>query len=332
MSFRVHLQPSGREFLIEPHETVLDAGLRSGVNLKYSCASGTCGECKARIVAGRLGESRFSDYVVGEAEKLRGYALLCCTTAASDLVIEASEAIDTGDIPVQRLTARIAKLERRGEDYLLLHLRTPRTQTLRFLAGQYVRLQFANLPARALAVASCPCNGMVLQFHLRCDRADPVGRRVLRDLKVADAVEIEGPYGEFTLDEAARRPLMMLALDTGFAPVKSLIEHAIALELPQPIHLCWVASHAGAHYLANYCRAWEDALDGFRFTPLVWEQAAGAVTLESLARQVALAVPGNASFDLYASAPPPLTEAVLAACEARGRRPARVVVDALDPG
>ena len=330
MSFRVRLRPSGREFEVEPQETVLDAGLRSGVNLKYSCASGTCGECKARIVEGRLGESRFSDYVIGEAEKLRGYALLCCTTAASDLVIEASAALHTADIPCQRLTARVAKVERRGEDYLLLHLRTPRTQTLRFLAGQHVRLQFQDLPARALAIASCPCNGMVLQFHLRCDAADAFGHQVRSGLRVGESVTVEGPFGDFTLDDDSRRPLVMLALDTGFAPLKSLIEHAIALELPQPIDLYWVASHAGGHYLANYCHAWEDALDSFRFTPLVWERAGGGPALQALARQVALGVPEDGAFDLYASAPPPLTEAVLAACRARGLDAARVALDPLD--
>ena len=34
-------------------ETILFAGLRAGLALPYECASGGCGTCRARLVAGR---------------------------------------------------------------------------------------------------------------------------------------------------------------------------------------------------------------------------------------------------------------------------------------
>jgi ferredoxin len=40
------------EFDCGPQERILHAGLRSGVELPYECASGTCGTCKATLVEG----------------------------------------------------------------------------------------------------------------------------------------------------------------------------------------------------------------------------------------------------------------------------------------
>ena len=42
-----------RDFECEPGEKILHAGLRSGVELPYECATGTCGTCKARLVSGQ---------------------------------------------------------------------------------------------------------------------------------------------------------------------------------------------------------------------------------------------------------------------------------------
>jgi toluene monooxygenase electron transfer component len=49
-----------RDFECDQGEKILHAGLRSGVELPYECATGTCGTCKARLVSGRT-ESEWSD-------------------------------------------------------------------------------------------------------------------------------------------------------------------------------------------------------------------------------------------------------------------------------
>ncbi len=51
--------------------------------------------------------------------------------------------------------------------------------------------------------------------------------------------------------------------DTGFAPIKSLIEHALSLEA-ESICLHWFGSNRESIYLPNMAHAWQDALDNFR--------------------------------------------------------------------
>ncbi len=303
MSYRIRLQPSGRTFYAEPHENLLEAALRAGVNVAYNCASGSCGECRARLLDGVLEPVRFHDFSFSEAEKTQGWFLLCSCAAGGELSIEVDEATNAAAIPEQCLQARVTRVETLPGG-VLMSLRTPRTRTLRFLAGQWVRLIFPDGNATDAAVASCPCNGMVLQFLLERMPSASVG----------DTLTVRGPYGGFVLDERARRPLWLVAEGTDFAPIKSLAEHALALELPQAIRLVWIAER-GQHSLANHARALADAVDTMHFIPL--EHTPGVIDV------LASLVEDGPASDVYIAAGS-LAEAIAEAFIARGTPSARL--------
>jgi CDP-4-dehydro-6-deoxyglucose reductase len=293
MSAHVQVKPSGHEFFVDGNDSLLEAALRAGLSLDYGCSIGSCGKCKARVVSGQVHRLRHSDYAFSAAEKAAGVVLMCCHTAASDLVIEAREAHGAADMPLQTIDARVKAVSRMGEDMRLLHLQTPRSNRLRFLAGQSVRLSLGEA-AVSFPVASCPCDERNLQFHVRRCAGDVFAERVFAGLKDVDTVRVEGPRGEFVLDEASVRPLVFVAFDTGFAPVKSLIEHAMALDASESLHLYWIAGGEGGHYLDNLCRSWNDALDNFHYVPLKTESV-----LEPLLRDH----PRLAECDVYVAGP-----------------------------
>ncbi|MDH5324541.1 MAG: 2Fe-2S iron-sulfur cluster-binding protein [Gammaproteobacteria bacterium] len=325
---QVKLLPAGREFTAFDKETLLDAGLRAGLNMNYSCAGGSCGECKARVVQGSCEPLQHFDYVFSDAEKSQNMVLMCCMAAAEDLVLEASTARTSADIPQQNVKAKVANIEVLDEQHRVLHLRTPRSSTLRFLAGQYVQLQFQGLPPKDIAIASCPCNGMVLQFHVRQDGSD-FSEAVFSRLKSSDHVTVTGPCGEFALDEESRRPLVMVAQDTGFGPIKSLVEHAIALELEQSMTLFWVVEQGQKPYLENYCRSWLNALDNFVFFVLEWDSTAGDSQLRALTQEIVARSPVETEIDLYVAAKPSLTQAADQAFRAKGTPPSRVMLTSI---
>jgi len=269
MAFTVHLKPSDHEFIVARGETILEAALRFGFSVKCSCTTGTCGTCKARVITGELGEILHYDYVLNQAEKNQNTILMCRAMAASDMVIEATEATGVGDIPYQQLAATVSRLDPIGDDLMILEVRTPRSLTLQFMAGQHVTIVIDGAPYRNKSIASCPCNGMILQFHVHKTPGDEFADFVFNKLKLRQQVLVEGPSGDFVLQEESRRPSIFIAYETGFAPMKSVIEHAIALEFLPPMRLYWIVGKENGHYQANYCRAWRDALDDFKFIPLV---------------------------------------------------------------
>ncbi len=307
MSYTVRIEPSGHRFTALPEETLLEAALRSGINIKYNCSNGSCGDCKAQLLAGDT-EALPADYRFSLQEKNDGYILLCSARAASDLVIAAQEAHSSKDISLQQITAKVAKIEERGENIRILHLRTPRTKTLRFLAGQHVALTFPDGSCLDATVASCPCNGMQLQFHIRRQPSDPASEVVFGALKNGETVDLKGPFGEITLDDDARRPLLMVAVNEEFAAIKSLIEHAINLDFQEPIRLFWLAEGEIGHYLENHCRAWEEVLDDYRYIPLPLNASQpDADETGKLLERIGQEVP-IAAADIYVTGPQPFQQ------------------------
>ncbi|MBI1175499.1 MAG: 2Fe-2S iron-sulfur cluster binding domain-containing protein [Sideroxydans sp.] len=269
MSAHVTLQPSGHDFFVDGNDTLLEAALRAGVPLNYGCSGGNCGLCKARVVSGQVKKIRHHDYVIPDAEKAQGYALMCSNTAVTDVEIEAPVAGGVQDIPFQQIAAKVKSVELLTPDIALLHLQTPRTSRLRFLAGQSLTLRLGDSLSAELPIASCPCDDRNLLFHVRRMPGNLFADYLFNRLRKNETVDIEGPQGEFILQEKTARPLCFIAFDTGFAPIKSLIEHAMSLDAAEAIRLYWIGSDEDSLYLRNVGRAWADALDNFHFTPIV---------------------------------------------------------------
>ena len=270
VSAHVTVRPSGREFLVEGRDTLLEAGLRAGLNLNYGCGNGTCGLCKVRLVSGAAARVRPQDYSLSEAERAQGYTLACTHTAASsELTIVTLEAEGPQDIPEQQIVARVRDATRLADDTLQLHLQTPRSNRLRFLAGQSVTLGLAGTGDDMHAtypVASCPCDDRNLYFYVARDARDPFAERLFAGgVKAGDAITVWGPQGEFVLGDG-RGQLVFAACDLGFAPLKSLIEHALAIDAAESLSLYWLATRPDGHFLANQCRAWDEALDQFDYS------------------------------------------------------------------
>ena len=276
---QVNIKPSGHEFFVEGSDSILDAGLGSGLALNYGCSNGKCGKCKAKVVSGEVTKIRNYDYVLTEKEKLQGYILTCSNTAVTDLVLEAEEAGSENDIPAQSISAWVRKVAPLNEHISTLHIKTPRTQRLRFLAGQTVNVEIPGLASKTLHVASCPCDDMNLQFHLDNRNKDDFTEYVLTQIKANDTVEIEGPSGHFVLHEDEPNPIVFIAFGNGFAPIKSLVEHAMTLDVTENMLLYWLVPDEQDLYMHNHCRSWADAFDRFAYHPISYGKDDEVLTL-----------------------------------------------------
>jgi CDP-4-dehydro-6-deoxyglucose reductase len=307
MAAQVRILPSGHEFFIEGSDSILEAGLRSGLALDYGCSSGNCGHCKAKVVSGQVKQIAAHDYVLSETEKGLGYILTCCNTAVTDIVLEAEEALGSRDIPRQEIDIRLRKIEQPDTSVMILHARTPRTQRLRFLAGQYLSLSLDNQPGQQCSIASCPCDDMNLEFHVPLVAGSDFSTQLQNNLKTGASIHVRGPHGDFILDEDSPRSLVFIACDAGIGPVKSLIEHAMALDVAEQIHLYWITTPGNSHYLNNQCRAWNDALDNFHYSALA---ATDARPVAALLPEITDGLEDLQNLDFYVCVPGALLQTV----------------------
>jgi len=317
MEHKITISNQQLSFMAQENETILEAAIRAGISLNYGCSSGTCGLCKAQVIQGEIDEIKHREYVIPEAEKLQQIVLTCVCAVKNDVTIDAPIANTASDIPLQNLCVKVRKIEQVSSSVFKLLVQTPRTKRLRFLAGQYVEITLPSVGASRFAVASCPCEDRLIEFHLRVSEDDPISLRVADNMRLGDALELQGPFGDFVYDENANRPIILFAFDTGFAAIKSLLEHITAQEQELPIHLLWLSCGEDGLYMHNLCRSWEDAFDGFNYDGLALSQSlneltqdheASCKTIESYLEDVMRDHCDLSCHDIYVSAPDPAVE------------------------
>ncbi len=305
----VRLLPSRHDFISDKSETLLESALRSGLAVDYGCNNGKCGKCKAKLLSGQVEQSRHQDFVFSASEKKQGYILTCSHIAKTDVTLETEEAVSADDIPLQSIICKTKTINRANDHVIILTLKIPRSQRLRFLAGQNLQLCLDNhldKDGQALtavySIASCPCEPANLEFHLPVNDNDPFCHTIMHKLKHHENISVHGPHGSFVLNEDSPNSLIFVAWDLGFAAIKSLVEHAMSLDNADTIHLYWITTKTENHYLDNLCRAWNDALDNFTYSRIMCE-AKTDVIASSLMQHLHEEHKHLLNFDLYVAAP-----------------------------
>jgi CDP-4-dehydro-6-deoxyglucose reductase len=242
----------------------------------------------------------------------------------TDVVLEAAEALSVDDLPVQQIRASLRKKEQLDPDMIQLQIQTPRTQTLRFMAGQRARLTLEEGSEAELPIASCPCNGRNLYFFVRQRAGNAFSEAVFADgVRPGHMVTIAGPTGRFVLDEESPDPAVFIAVGDGIAPVKSLIEHAVSIDLIEAYHHYWAVPDPEAQYQARWCRAMKESLDNFAYTPLI------DASPEDVVAVLAADHPQLQARRFYLAGPAARVNAIADGLRRRGVAEARVAVEAL---
>ncbi len=323
----VQIIPSGHEFLIEGADTVLEAATRSGLNVNYGCNDAKCGGCKARLISGQVVETTTPGYKLSAHEKKMGYVLMCCNTAITDLTLEAAEANSPHDLPEQHLETRISGLQQLNDDTILLHLRASASENFRFLAGQKAVLTLASGTSLTRSIISCPCDGQNLYFIIQKAGGDKQLEPFYEDLRVGDKMQLVGPQGEFYLQSMSTNPSLFIADDAGFAPIKSLVEHAISIDRIKSFDFYHHGSSDSPAYYHNLCRSWQDAFENFTYINLQSDLSAQEIAAHILSDH-----PDPAKFDVYIAGAQPFVDIIKMALLAEGLPSARLRVEIMSHG
>jgi len=267
--FSVTLQPSGHAFEVDPAETILAAALRQGFVLPYGCRNGACGSCKGKILEGRVDYGTYQEKALPEKEKAEGKALFCQAKPLSDLVLEARTIGAVKDIPIKTLPCRVQKMERLADDVIALYLKLPANERLQFLAGQYLEFLLRDGTRRSFSMANAPHDDELIQLHVRHVPGGHFTDHVFGKMKERDILRFEGPHGTFFLREDSDKPIVFVASGTGFAPMKSVIEHALAEGVQRPMTLYWGGRRPKDLYLNDLPLKWAAEYPGLRYVPVI---------------------------------------------------------------
>lgn len=313
-TFRITVEPLGREVTCRADQTILDACLRAGVWLPHSCTHGTCATCKSELLDGEVDHGEASTFALMDFERADGKLLTCCARPRSDVVLEADVDVDD-DLPVHPVSDFAGTV--RALDDIALDTRrlvVALDRDLAFNAGQYLRFTVPGAGVdRTYSMASPPSAPRELEFHIRRVPAGVATHGwMFTSLAVGDRLRLSGPYGRFVLRTGRVEPAVLIAGGTGLAPIKSMILDALERGYAGHLTLYQGARTRDWLYDVDLFRGLErEHPDRFTYRPCLSEEhadgfAAGLVTdVLSSDRE---ALHGHVG---YVCGPPPMVDAAL---------------------
>lgn len=239
-----------------PDETVLDAMLRNGVQVRFSCRAGTCHTCMMRAVSGD---------VPAEARKgLRpelvraGYFLPCRCKPDGTLKIEPSNPADL------QVDAYVTEKTHMGED--VWRIRFESDSGTEPLAGQHVSLLDPDGTVRPYSLANRPGHDGFWEIHVRRIPDGKVSSWLCDAVMPGDTLPMLPPAGNFVNRVPnPGQPLVLIATGTGLAPLLPILHESLEEDPDAVIWLFHGARSKSGLYRDEYLRSLANSTSRFNY-------------------------------------------------------------------
>jgi len=325
--FKIRIASADRTIEVPAGSTVLDAALEAGIGYPFGCQSGNCGACKSHLIKGKVTMEGYSEFALSDEEKERGLILACRAVPTEDAEVAWIDEDDLIVHPRRVLATKVAAIDDATHDIKRVRLEVVSGGPFDFSAGQFASVTFETCPPRDYSMANVP-GDPVLEFHVRRSPGATVSAYVAERLKIGDPVRVEGPFGASHLRESHRGPIIAVAGGSGLAPIKSIVERALGLGMPQHIYFYFGVRTERDLYLHDHFAELAKKHPTLHFIPVLSEG-------DGLTRRCGLVHEAVAAdfdeFDgckAYLAGPPVMVEAATRLMEQRDMRRLDIHADA----
>lgn len=205
---------NGHTFQARRGELLLDAALNNGIDLPHDCRAGHCGTCCVRLVAGEVRGGQGSE---------SGIVHACQCRIAGDAVIEPRQPSE-----VRTVEGVVSSLIPLSPEVMEVGIRTDRA--LPYHAGQYAQIRFKGFPSRPFSMTH-PLRGnsdnRSIWFHVRRMKDGRVTSSLGKRIEPGHRVKLTGPYGSAHFRTNLDSRAILVATNTGFAPIWSIAVAAL---------------------------------------------------------------------------------------------------------
>ncbi len=141
---------------------------------------------------------------------------------------------------LKKYTATITKVQQLNNAVKLFRLSFSKGTAFHFTAGQFVILTVTDSEGkpqrRSYSIASSPKHTDYIEL---CIKILPDGRvsGILDTFAVGNHINLDGPYGKFTIDKTQRKEIVLIATGVGIAPIRSLVLDLYEFSYDAPVWL-----------------------------------------------------------------------------------------------
>jgi toluene monooxygenase electron transfer component len=300
-----------------PGDTVLRGAQRAGLGLPYECNSGGCGGCKFELIDGQIDDLWPQAPGITERDRKRKRHLACQSRAVGEVVIKArlAEEYEPRIVPQRRAATLIGVADITHD---LREFRFASDAPADFLPGQFASLMLPGVPTpRAYSMSNLANAAGEWHFQVRRVPGGQATTCLFDQIRIGNAVEIDGPYGLAWLRECSPRDIVCVAGGSGLAPMISIARGAAAAGLLATRQLHFFYGARTPHDVCGEAilRGLPHHASSIRYHAVVSSPDAGETPWSGETGFVHDAVvrrlgPELANHEFYFAGPPPMTQAL----------------------
>jgi propane monooxygenase reductase component len=324
----VRFEPVGIEIEVDEDQTILRAAAEQGVQLMHGCKEGQCAACKSFVLEGDMDNidlDRYSTFALPDYEKEEGQTLLCRAHAYEDLVIELlnyDEEIIRGGLPLRKGVVEVVSNEPVTHDMRHLVVQLLEPEEIKFFPGQYMDFMVPGTDeSRSFSMANTPNRTGRFEFVIKVYPDGLFSQHLAEKVQVGDRLEVEAPFGTFTLRESRTSDLIFVGGGAGMAPVLGLLRSMAERGVERKATFYYGARTKRDLCFSDEIAALGGRLRDFRYIPALsepvdgeeWDGQTGLITDVVRANESSLE-----GMDAYVCGPPPMVDAAIATLTALG--------------
>ncbi len=283
---------------------------------------GSCGYCKVKVVDGAGPLLPTEEPYLSDEERAEGIRLSCQVKVRNDVRIEIPEEL----LSIQQYECVCIDIRELTYDIRQFRFELKEPDRMSYVPGQYV--QFFT-PAyegseeevyRAYSISSETSDEGFIELIIRLVPNGICTTYLFEHLKVGDPVKINGPYGDFRLQDTDA-PIVFIAGGSGMAPIKAMLHQLAASGSGRQATYYFGVNTLRDLFFVEEMKGFEARLPHFRFVPVLarpdedgdWQGETGLVT-EALGRSLK---PGE-PYEAYLCGSPGMIEATVAVLQGHG--------------
>ncbi|MCD6048447.1 MAG: NAD(P)H-flavin reductase [Gammaproteobacteria bacterium] len=268
MPYTIRIAHQQKSFIVEENETILDAATRQNFDIPHSCCEGICGSCEGQVIDGIVHYDETEHLVIDAEERAQGRALFCSAKACSDLLIDVPGMGVPAKQNIKSYTYTLQSLQLLKENIYQAFL-LPIDKKITYFAGQYINVSLPGQESKPFSIANAPNHQGLLELHIRRQSDNLFAQQLIDHLQTHKTLTFEGPLGNCYYHPKPNMPSILLAVGTGFAPIKAILEEAFKNPSPHELSLFWAGKYPYDLYQMELAQQWEQTYKNFRFVPIL---------------------------------------------------------------
>ena len=268
---KITFQHSGKSIDADQGEWMYEVAERADSGIPFACKAGACGTCATPVVEGigTLGKvtAREARTLTDRRLDEKCYRLPCLKDVGGGDVVW-GQPVNAPEADTELGRHRVVVESYRPLNLTVAEVRFYiEAKGFEFRPGQYMIFHVPGAPhpvRRSYSISTPPSDARHFEVCVRAVSGG-VGSNYVHRLRPGDELEVEGPFGDFVLDEDSERDIVMIATGTGISPIRSMLMHLLEKRSRRRVRLFFGLRHESDLFYTDLLRGLKAHYPGFEY-------------------------------------------------------------------